>query len=113
MKNKLIISFFCLMASLQIDAQVNRVSDPVPTASMIRLYPNPATTYIQFELTGNVRATSLFIYNAVMGKKMMGVNNVSGQMRISLNDFPRGLYVYHLLNAKGQILEVGKFQVSK
>jgi hypothetical protein len=101
------------MASLQIDAQTNRVSDPVPATPNVRLYPNPATTYIQFELSGNVRAAGLYIYNGVMGKKMMGINNVSGPVRISLNDYPRGLYVYHLLNAKGQILEVGKFQVSK
>jgi hypothetical protein len=101
------------MASLQVDAQTNRVSDPAPTTPIVRLYPNPATTYIQLELTGNVRAAGLTIYNGVMGKKMMTVNNVSGPLRISLNDFPRGLYVYHLLNANGQILEVGKFQVSK
>lgn len=113
MHNKLIISFFCLLATLQIDAQITRAAEPVPTPPMIRLYPNPATTYVQFEFTGNVRAAGLFIYNGVMGKKMMGLTNVSGPLRISLNDFPRGLYVYHLLNANGQILEVGKFQVSK
>lgn len=113
MRTKLIISFFCLLASLQIDAQTARAADPAPTTPIIRLYPNPATTYVQFEFTGNVRAAGLYIYNAVMGKKMMGLNNVTGSLRIGLNDFPRGLYVYHLLNANGQILEVGKFQVSK
>jgi hypothetical protein len=110
---KLIISLFVLLASLQVDAQTNRVSDPVPATPIIRLFPNPATTYIQFEMTGNIPAAGLSIYNGVMGKKMLAISNVSGQLRINLNDFPRGLYVYHLLNANGQLLEVGKFQVSK
>ena len=113
MPYKLIISFFLLVASVQLNAQTLRTAEPVPAQPIIRLFPNPATTYIQFEVTGAIRGAGLYIYNGVMGKKMLAVNNVSGQLRINLNDYPRGLYVYHLLNASGQILEVGKFQVAK
>ena len=32
---------------------------------------------------------------------------------LNLNDYTRGIYIYHLVDATGKIIESGKFQVSR
>ena len=32
---------------------------------------------------------------------------------VNLNDYTRGIYIYHLVDATGKIIESGKFQVSR
>lgn len=84
------------------------------TEKLVKLYPNPAVAYINFELKDNSRRTlTLQIYNGILGKKMYE-NKISGdRFTLNLNDFSRGLYIYHLVDLNGKILESGKFQVSK
>jgi hypothetical protein len=79
---------------------------------IVKLYPNPATSYVTFELTGGEKGYSLQVYS-FLGKKMLERQNVSQKVTIELNDFNRGLYMYHLLDASGKIVESGKFQVTK
>ncbi len=81
---------------------------------LVKLYPNPAVAYLNFELKDNSRRTlTLQIYNGILGKKMYE-NKISGdRFTLNLNDFSRGLYIYHLVDLNGKILESGKFQVSK
>lgn len=83
------------------------------TDRIIKLYPNPATSYITFDLQkGYERGMSIQIYS-FLGKKMHEVANAPQKSTIDLNDFNRGLYMYHLLDATGKVIESGKFQVSK
>ncbi len=56
---------------------------------------------------------SINIYSGVLGKKMYESFNVPAKVTIDLNDFNRGVYVYHLIDLNGKILESGKFQVSR
>jgi len=79
---------------------------------IIKLYPNPATTYVTFEMSGIEKGYSIQVYS-FLGKKMMERQNVSSKVTLDLNDFNRGLYMYHLLDASGKIIESGKFQVTK
>ena len=44
---------------------------------------------------------------------MHEVTNAAQKTNVDLNDFNRGLYMYHLLNATGKVVESGKFQVTK
>ena len=81
---------------------------------IVKLYPNPATTYITFDLQDNYKqGYTIYIFNAILGKKMYEAVNVSTKTTIQLNDFSRGMYLYHLIDASGKIVESGKFQVSK
>lgn len=79
---------------------------------IVKLYPNPATSYVTFELTGNERGYSIQVYS-FLGKKMAERQNISQKTTLELNDFNRGLYMYHLLDPTGKIVESGKFQVTK
>jgi len=80
---------------------------------MIRFYPNPATSVINFDFQKTVDKTySLQIFN-FMGKKVFELKTLSSKMNIELNDFYRGIYIFQLRDKNGSIIESGKFQVNK
>jgi len=84
-----------------------------PVAKLIKPYPIPATTAINFDfLYGYDKSFSLQIYN-FMGKKVNEVNKVPPRITIPLDDFYRGIYIYQLRDKDGKIIDSGKFQVVK
>lgn len=81
---------------------------PKPT-----LYPNPATSYITFDLQkGYQKGLTITVFN-FLGKKMIETQNVSEKTNLSLTDFNRGVYIYHLSDPNGKVIDTGKFQVSR
>lgn len=86
------------------------ISDGVIRVS--RYYPNPATTVIYFEFKNTDASYTLQIYN-FLGKKLINQQVSSSKISISLDNFYRGLYVYQLRDASGNIEESGKFQILK
>jgi hypothetical protein len=108
-----ILSFILLSAfySQAQSAKAEPVADV--TDHIIKLYPNPATSYVTFDLQRNYqKGLSLQVYN-FLGRKMYESQNVIEKTTLPLNDFTRGVYVYHLRDLSGKIIESGKFQVSK
>jgi Secretion system C-terminal sorting domain len=84
-----------------------------PIAKLLRPYPIPATTSINFDfLYGYDKSFSLQIYN-FMGKKVSEISKVSQRINVPLDDFYRGIYVYQLRDRDGKIIDSGKFQVVK
>jgi hypothetical protein len=82
-----------------------------PSAKLIKYYPNPATTAINFEFTrGYDKSFSLQLYN-FMGKKVMEVIAPTQLTNLSLNGFYRGVYIFRLSDKNGNVIESGKFQV--
>ena len=80
---------------------------------IVQFYPNPATSYIIFDLSSaSDKNFTLQIYNFI-GKKILETKITSPRTNINLENFYRGLYVYQLINKSGQIIESGKFQVSR
>ncbi|MEI6184760.1 MAG: T9SS type A sorting domain-containing protein [Bacteroidota bacterium] len=80
---------------------------------IVQFYPNPATSYIIFDLSSaSDKNYTLQIYNFI-GKKISETKITTARTSISLENFYRGLYVYQLRNKAGQIIESGKFQVSR
>ncbi len=80
---------------------------------IVQFYPNPATSYIIFDLSAvSDKNYTLQIYNFI-GKKISETKITTSRTSISLENFYRGLYVYQLRNKAGQIIESGKFQVSR
>ena len=84
-----------------------------PAAKLLKFYPNPATTLINFEfLHGYDKSFSFQIY-AFMGKKVYDIKNTLPRINIPLDDFYRGIYLYKLLDKTGTVIESGKFLVVK
>lgn len=107
MKRILLILCIVFLAVAGAAAQDSRGPSPV------KLYPNPASSYITFDLQkGYQKGLTLAIYN-FLGKKMSETPNVNEKTTLMLTDFNRGIYIYHLIDQSGKVVDTGKFQVSK
>jgi hypothetical protein len=109
------ILFFILLTAISSQGQSSR-SNPATEGGdrIIKLYPNPATSYITFDLQkANEKGLSIQVYN-FLGKKMYETQNVTTEkITVDLAEFNRGVYIYHLRDLSGKIIESGKFQVSR
>ena len=84
-----------------------------PAAKIIKFYPNPAVSIINFEFQKSYdKSLSFQVYNFI-GKKVLDYKSVTQKLNIPLTDFYRGVYIYQLRDRSGKILESGKFQVIK
>ncbi len=80
---------------------------------IIKCYPNPASSFVNFEFDKNIdKSYTLQVYSFV-GKKMVETPVSNNKITVTLNDFNRGLYVYQLRDKSGQTVMAGKFQVVK
>jgi hypothetical protein len=103
-----------LLTSLQANSQRTTPPDKNdPVTKVVKFYPNPATSYITFDIQKEEKQNFTFqIYN-MLGKKVYETNNVTNRNVISLSDFYRGLYIFQLKDKSGKLIDSGKFQVSK
>lgn len=114
MRRALYILSFILLIATQSQAQSTRpVPAPVADDIVVKLYPNPATSYITFELQkANEKGLAIQVYS-FLGKKMYESQASLQKLTIDLSEFTRGLYMYHIVDATGKVLKSGKFQVTK
>jgi hypothetical protein len=83
------------------------------TAKIIKFYPNPATSIINFDFQkGYDKSYNFQIFN-FLGKKVFEINNVTPRTTVNLTDFYRGVYIFQLKDKSGKMIDSGKFQVSK
>lgn len=109
----LILSFFTVTA-LSSQAQTRVGSVGGAQTPIVRFYPNPATTVINFDFQKTYeQGYSIQIFNAILGRKMYDQANMPERTVINLSDFPRGMYIYQLRDKSGRMVESGKFQVAK
>ncbi len=111
MKKIFYILIFIISLQATSDAQVTHfANDAVKT---VKFYPNPATSFINFEFTENYNDSyTLVIFNFI-GKKVEDIKVTDQKITVSLTDFYRGVYIFQLRNKQGNIIESGKFQVVK
>lgn len=93
-------------------------SAPVPThfekqAKVVKCYPNPAISYINFEFPTSIVSKSFTIeLFSFTGKNVYTTSINASKIVITLNnDFYRGVYIYQVKDKAGKIVETGKFQV--
>jgi hypothetical protein len=111
LKRLLPILSIILLTALNSSAQTNRV--PGTVVKIVKFYPNPATSFINFEFQSpSLSNYSFKVYNFI-GKKVVEINNITPRTVINLNDYFRGVYIFQLTDRNGQIVESGKFQVVK
>lgn len=93
----------------------NNFGDPGTQTRIVRVYPNPASSVINFEFPESFDKSgtlTLIIYN-FMGKKMNDYKITSDKITVALDDYFRGVYVYQIHDKTGNIIDSGKFQVVK
>ncbi|MBL7725847.1 MAG: T9SS type A sorting domain-containing protein [Chitinophagaceae bacterium] len=114
MRRILPILSFILLITISSQGQSSRPNPGGDADRIVKLYPNPATSYIIFDLQANYKkGLTVQIYNGVLGKKMYETQNIPDKFTLNLNDYTRGIYIYHLVDISGKIIESGKFQVSR
>jgi hypothetical protein len=101
-----------LMTSFQAKSQVR---GPLPDQDhkVIKFYPNPAVSYITFELVKEERKTYTLQIYSFLGKKVKDVPEVSDKTTVQLSDLTRGLYTFQLHDETGRVTDSGIFQVNK
>ncbi len=110
----LLISIFILSITTVSLGQSRSTSTQTNAVKVIRFYPNPASSYINFEFQqgGELSNYSFKIFNFI-GKRVFEQNNISPRTVINLSDYFRGVYIFQLTDRNGKIVESGKFQVVK
>ena len=116
MKKLLLILSIIILSTVHSEAQTSKpvvASTVITQGTILRFYPNPATTVINFDFQKSYdKGYSLQVYN-FLGRKMLEQSNIADKTSINLTDFTRGVYVYQLRDKTGRLVESGKFQVSK
>ena len=83
--------------------------DLVPEAAAVKIYPNPATGEVFAEVEGleDGKVLSFELYS-IMGQKVMAGNFEAGnRYRADLQDMPRGVYIYRILD-QDRMVKAGK-----
>ena len=112
---KRIFYIFIFIAGLHFSsaAQVKSTFISDDAIKIVKFYPNPAVGSINFEFQKSYNKTySLLIFNFI-GKKVIDLKPTEEKITVPLTDFYRGVYIFQLRDAKGNIVESGKFQVVK
>ncbi len=104
----LLIAGFCSLA-LSFDKDQN----PTASVQVVKCYPNPATSFVNFEFPKNIDKTNTLLVFSFVGKKMTEMPVSANKITVALNDYYRGIYVFQLRDKGGNILESGKFSVVK
>ncbi|ASZ14634.1 T9SS type A sorting domain-containing protein [Chitinophaga pendula] len=81
---------------------------------LVKLYPNPATTKINFELQqhNNDKVYDLIVYN-FLGKKVDQVKRINTLTIMNLDNYYSGVYIFQVRDQRGNLIESGKFNVVK
>lgn len=80
---------------------------------LVKYYPNPATTYINFEFPAEIDKSYTLLIFSFVGKKMAEMPIENNRLSVVLTDYYRGIYIFQLKDKTGKIVETGKFQVTK
>lgn len=109
-----ILLILLFSASIQSNAQTSRgpLAEQLP-GKIVKLYPNPAKTYITFDFNKDQQKGRTITIYSFLGKKMYEAQNLAEKTTITLTDFNRGMYIYHIADAAGKVVESGKFQVTQ
>ena len=79
-----------------------------------KFYPNPAVSYITFELVkDNSNKTYQLQIFSFLGRMVKEEKDVTDKKTVNLSDLNRGLYTFQLKDETGRITDSGMFQVNK
>jgi len=113
MRNFTLIFIVALIFSLNGNAQTNSAATVQNAARIVKFFPNPATTYINFEFRNLLEKNhTLQIYN-FLGKKILDVQELTPRTHVNLTNYTRGVYIFQVKDKTGKVVESGKFHIEK
>ena len=112
LRNFTLLFMFLVLCSAQAHSQDPLAKTPASTIRFIKLYPNPATTFVIIELQKSLDKNCSFQIFNFAGKKILDIQ-VTDRARIDLSAYSRGIYIIQLKDRNGKTIEAGKFQIEK
>ena len=110
---RILLISFILLTAVNSKGQSNREPSPDALQRILKVYPNPATTFTKFEFQKSFdKGYTLQVINFI-GKQVYEAKNISSTTTLDLSSYNRGVYIYQLKDQSGKVIESGKFQVSK
>ncbi len=111
---KLSLTLLLVMFSWFVFAGGNNSAGFGTQVKVVKFYPNPATSLINFEFPNNIDKNYSLQVFSFSGKKMAELPVSSAKITLIFNnDFYRGIYVFQLKDKNGHVVDAGKFQVVK
>ncbi|MFA6260677.1 MAG: T9SS type A sorting domain-containing protein [Bacteroidia bacterium] len=118
---------FCLMALLRYNGNLdsntaNNVScakvnlstavgiDELGIANTVKVYPNPAVQFINFEYDYN-NASVIHVMD-ITGKRVKSVQVASGVASMDISDLNNGIYMYEIRTTENALIKSGKFNIA-
>ena len=87
---------------------------PEPEHKVVKkFYPNPAVSYIIFELEKEPNQTYRLQVYSFLGKMVKDVPDIVDRYTVNVSDLTRGLYTFQLKDQSGRVTDSGIFQVNK
>ncbi|HXB92031.1 MAG TPA: T9SS type A sorting domain-containing protein [Puia sp.] len=90
-----------------------RAALPDPDHKVAKFYPNPAVSFITFELIREANKTYSLQIFSFLGKKVKDVPDITDKTTVNLSELTRGLYTFQLKDPTGRVTDSGIFQVNK
>lgn len=91
---------------------VTGINNLIAPSVSVNVFPNPATTVVNFNISGTDLATQADIYD-ITGQKIHSYQFKNSLSSVNTSGYSTGLYFYKLYDKSGTELKVGKFIVSK
>jgi hypothetical protein len=113
MKNFTLIILLAVFSSVAGYAQTGTGRPAQAPVKMVRFFPNPATSLINFEFQKTSDDTYTFQVFNFLGKKVVDLAKVNTRTQVDLTNYTRGFYIFQLKDRNGKVIESGKFQVEK
>ena len=110
---RIVLISFILLTAVISKGQSTREPSPDVLQPVLKVYPNPATTFTKFEFQKNFdKGYTLQVINFI-GKQVYESKNISSTTTLDLSSFNRGVYIYQLKDQSGKVVLSGKLQISK
>ena len=113
MKNFTFVILLVVFSSVAVNAQTGTGRLAQAPVKMVRFFPNPATSLINFEFQKTSDDTYTFQVFNFLGKKVVDLAKVNTRTQVDLTNYTRGFYIFQLKDRNGKVIESGKFQVEK
>ena len=85
--------YICQQSGVQLREAL--LEESAETTSSYTVMPNPATAWIDIQLSGDVENVMLYIYD-LNGRLITSTSMTASNSRIEVSDIPRGVYIIHL-----------------
>lgn len=82
------------------------------TETGVKVYPNPASTSVNFQVNGMSNVATLSVYD-ITGQKITSIPVHNNLVTINTQSYNSSLYFYQLLDNSGNLVRSGKFSVVK